>query len=189
MLGRAKRLRIDAGRCLLLGPAGRADAIAARRDQLRVEAQRQRHVEYDREHLLRRAARLGGQWAELRIAGHSAWDTGQKVEAARVAVGALRAAAQSGLVPGGGMALRALADGLEPAGLEQFDPATRQAAIAAVRAGCRAVTHQIAMNAGLEVSALHVPPTVVDPLAVTQTILNRALSVATTLLGIELLVC
>ena len=192
MLGRAKRLIIDGGRCVLVEPAGAGDEIAARRDALTAEAEHLRHVEFDREHLLRRAARLGGRWAELRIAGRTPWETEQKAAAVRVAVGAMRVAADGGVVAGGGVALWALAEGLSqspPNDFDAFAEDIRQAALDAVCAGCRAVTRQLALNAGIEVGKLHVPSEVIDPLAVTQTILIRALSVAMTMLSIEVLVC
>jgi len=192
MLGRAARLVVDGARAIFVDPAGPEQNIAARRALILAEADAQRYVSLDRERLLRRAARLGCGWGELRVAGHTAWETGQRVDGARAALAAVRAATQQGVVAGGGQALDALADALPHALRNEFPDMAlpvRRAALDAVMSGCRAVAAQIARNAGVEAVSLSIPLDVVDPLSTTLAIVRRAFSVAATLLTIEVLIC
>jgi chaperonin GroEL len=192
MLGRAVHLIVDGARAIFVDPAGPEQDIAARRALILAEADAQRYVSLDRERLLRRAARLGCGWGEVRVGGHTAWETGQRVDGARAALAAVRAAAQQGVVAGGGQALDALADALPHALRNEFPDMAlpvRRAALDAVMSGCRAVAAQIARNAGVEAISLSIPSDVVDPLSTTLSIVRRAFSVAATLLTIEVLIC
>ena len=72
MLGRAKRMRFHKGRALFIDPKGDQSAIEQRRASLIAEADKARYLAYDREHLLRRSARLGGAWSEVHVGGKSA---------------------------------------------------------------------------------------------------------------------
>jgi chaperonin GroEL len=192
MLGRVARLVVDGARALFIDPAGTEQDITARRALILAEADAQRHVSLDRERLLRRAARLALGWGELRVGGHTAWETGQRMDGARAALAAVRAARQQGVVAGGGQALNALADALPHALRDEFPDMAlpvRRAALDAVTSGCRVVAAQIARNAGVEVASLSIPDDVVDPLSTTLAIVRRAFSVAATLLTIEVLIC
>jgi chaperonin GroEL (HSP60 family) len=188
MLGRAARLIVAGKRAVFASPAGEPQAVALQRRRLLIEAEAQRHLEYDRHHLERRASRLGGNWGELRIGGRTNWETGQRVEGGKAAFAALRAAAASGVVRGGGAALCEVASELEKH-LQELTPEVQRAAMQAVASGCRAVSRRLAHNAGVESAALVVPDDIVDPLSTTQAIVRRALSVAATMLTIEVLIC
>ncbi len=188
MLGRATRLIVAGKRAVFASPEGDPQAVAQRRRRLLIEAEAQRHLEYDRSHLERRASRLGGNWGELRIGGRTQWETGQRVEGGKAAFAALRAAAASGVVRGGGAALCEVAHELERH-LPELTPEVQRAAVQAVASGCRAVSRRLAHNAGVEPAALVVPDDIVDPLSTTQAIVRRALSVAATMLTIEVLIC
>ncbi|CAB3793480.1 TCP-1/cpn60 chaperonin family protein [Pararobbsia alpina] len=188
MLGRAGRLIVAGKRAVFTSPAGDPQTVAQQRRRLLIEADAQRHLEYDRSHLERRASRLGGNWGELRIGGRTDWETSLRVEGGRAAFAALRAAAASGVVRGGGAALCEVAAELEKH-VPELTPQLQRAAVQAVASGCRAVSRRLARNAGVEPGALIVPAHIVDPLSTTQTIVRRALSVAATMLTIEVLVC
>jgi chaperonin GroEL len=187
MLGRAKRLIVQGGRAIFVEPAGERAAIANRRNLITREAAAQRYVALDRERLLRRAARMGGGWGELRVAGRTAWETAECIDGASAALAATRAASH-GVVAGGGIALIQLADALIA---EHPVDATvaKDAALEALVRGCRSIASRIAGNAGVEPGALTVPPDVADPLPTTLAILRHAISLAMTLLTIEVLIC
>jgi chaperonin GroEL len=190
MLGRAERAVIDHNRCLLSRPAGDSAAISARRIALLKEAEAQRYLALDRERTQKRAARLGGFWAELRVAGTTSAESHRRIEGARAAVSALQAASVEGVVPGGGMALSTLA-----AGLERTQRSTRwpdeveDAARGALRDAYLSIRRQLASNAGVEPIAFEVDQSVVDPLSTTVSIIHRAVSVASTMLMIEVVLC
>jgi chaperonin GroEL len=188
MLGRAQRVIVAGKRAVFVEPQGAAQPVAQRRRDLLADAQAQRNLAYDRAHLERRAARLAGRWGELRIGGPTGWETALRIEGGRAAFAALRAAAASGVVRGGGRALCIAAGELE-AQLDPLSSATQRAALLAVACGCRAVSGRLAHNAGVEPGALDVPDDVVDPLSTTQAIVRRALSVAAAMLTIEVLIC
>lgn len=187
MLGRAGRLIVQGGRAILVEPAGDREAIANRRNLIAREAAAQRYVALDRERLLRRAARLGGGWGELRVAGRTAWETAECLDGARAALAATRAAS-FGVVAGGGTALMRLADAL--AAEHPVDATVAQdAVLEALIRGCRSIATRIAGNAGVEPGELVVPADVADPLTTTLAILRHAISLAMTLLTIEVLIC
>jgi chaperonin GroEL (HSP60 family) len=187
MLGRAGRLVVQGGRAIFVEPAGERGVIANRRDLIAREAATQRYVALDRERLLRRAARMAGGWGELRVAGRTAWETAECMNGASAALAATRAAS-GGVVAGGGLALMQLADALiaeHPA----HATVAKDAALEALVRGCRSITTRIAGNAGVELGALTIPPDVADPLSTTLAILRHAISLATILLTIEVLIC
>jgi chaperonin GroEL (HSP60 family) len=187
MLGRAARLVVQGTRAIFVEPAGERTVIANRRDWLACEAAGQRYVALDRERLLRRTARMGGNWGEMRVAGRTAWETAECVDGASAALAAVRAAPQ-GVVAGGGQALSKLADALiDDSPLASTS--AHEAALEALVHGCRSVAVRLARNAGVEPGELQVPAEVTDPLPTTLAILRHAISVATTLLTIEVLIC
>jgi len=187
MLGRVESVVIENGRAVFAQAEGEVAAVLARRQDLERDAQRQRHVSLDRERLLRRAARLRGGWAQMRVAGRTMWETEAFLVQARAALHALRASEADGVVPGGGKALERLAD------MMQSDSAMRSvatppdeiewAATQVVAAACRAVRRQIVLNDGAFGER-----TVVDPLCTTTDLLRRSLSLTTELIGIEVLI-
>ena len=105
MLGRARRLRFARGRALFIDPSGDRTAIEQRRALLAAEAERVRYLSYDREHALRRSARLAGAWSEIRVGGRTTFDASVRLIETRAAVATLQAALRSGVVAGGGGAL------------------------------------------------------------------------------------
>jgi len=206
MLGRARRFRFAKGRGLFVEPGGDRAAIEERRRMITAEAEKARYLAYDREHALRRAARLGGNWAEVSVGGHSAFETSLKLGETRAAIRALQAALGSGVVAGGGSALVR-----EAARLRGDGPGSRNARLCVAR-GLEAVTTHIARNAGLDpaapLAALRlskasetgfdarsgricdaVAEGIADPLSITAGILAAAVSAAATMLRIEAMVC
>jgi hypothetical protein len=65
----------------------------------------------------------------------------------------------------------------------------RRAALDCIAAGCRAVAAQLASNAGGGVVDSEFKYRTVDPLSTTLAILQHAISVAATMLTVEVLIC
>ena len=108
-LGQAKRLVIDKDNTTIVQGAGKKKDIEARINQIRMQIEKTTS-DYDREKLQERLAKLTGGVAVLRVGG--ATETAMKEAKFRVedALHATRAAAEEGIVPGGGVAfLRAIA--------------------------------------------------------------------------------
>jgi chaperonin GroEL (HSP60 family) len=210
MLGRARQLHYSDGRVILADPAGDTEAVGCRQRALISEAARQRYLALDRDHLHRRAARLAGAWAEVRVGESPGGSAAKRVTRAKAAISAIRSAVADGVVPGGGVALARVAHLLihSSRGTMDDDRLARRC----VAAGCNSVLHWIATNAGSDgrhAVALAAGPaqdavaydasrrcavplrewSVADPLSTTQSILRRAVSTAATLLRVETLVC
>jgi len=191
MLGRASRLVVEHGHAVFAGANGAADVIDARRALLAAQARSTRYLALDREKLERRAARLAGDWGVLRIGAHTRWETEQRADGARAALAALSAAAVSGVVDGGGRAFSGIADSL--IALRALSVCEiRRAAIHCIAVGCRTVPAQLAANTGGGERADMQPDMrcrTVDPLSTTLAILQHAVSIAATLLTVEVLIC
>jgi chaperonin GroEL len=185
MLGYAKRLVVESGRAVFSDANGDADIIRNRRMLLTSQALAQRYLALDRERLERRAARLAGEWAVLRVGGPTRWEAEHRADGARAALAALAAADESGVVAGGGRALCAIGALLEAMRAQHVSDA-RRAALDCIAVGCRAVAAHIDRNAGATSHETYRP---VDPCSTTLAILQHAISVAATMLTVEVLIC
>jgi chaperonin GroEL len=103
-LGRAKRVRVDKDNTTIIEGAGKKDDVQARVSQIRHQLETTTS-DYDKEKLQERLAKLAGGVAVIRSG--AATETAMKETKERVndAVNAAKAAAQEGIVPGGGVAL------------------------------------------------------------------------------------
>jgi chaperonin GroEL len=103
-LGRAKKVIIDKDNTTIIEGAGKRAAIEGRVKQLRTQIA-ETTSDYDREKLQERLAKLAGGVAVIRVG--AATETEMKELKARVedALHATKAAAEEGIVPGGGTAL------------------------------------------------------------------------------------
>jgi chaperonin GroEL len=203
MLGSARRLSIERGRALFVSPGGDNDAIAMRRKLLAAEADRARYLAYDREHALRRAARLGGKWSEVRVGARNLFHGTARLASARAAVASTQSSLAAGVVAGGGAALVRIAARLRARRDRDGDRAARTA----VAHGLDAVAEAVVRNTGREPRAiLHelaenddpgwgydartgvfgpvVSTGIADPAAITASLVARAISAAATLLTV-----
>lgn len=188
MLGGASRLVFERNRAVFSGSNGDANVIRDRRALLRAQAKSQRYLALDREKLQRRAARLAGDWAVLRVGAQTQREAEQRVEGARAALAALEASDSSGVVEGGGRAFLAVAESLMKLRAESVCD-VRRAAIDCIASGCRSVPAQLAANAGGRAMESDFQYRTVDPLSTTLAILQHAVSVAATMLTVEVLIC
>ena len=111
-LGRAKRITIDKDNTTVIEGAGKKSDVQARVAQLKHQIDTTTS-DYDKEKLQERLAKLAGGVAVIRAG--AATETAMKEAKERVndAVNASKAAAQEGIVPGGGVALLRAIDSIE----------------------------------------------------------------------------
>ncbi|MEE2640395.1 MAG: chaperonin GroEL [Planctomycetota bacterium] len=205
-LGRAKKIIIDKDNCTVIEGAGKSSDIKARIDQIRREIENSTS-DYDREKLEERLAKLSGGVAKVNVG--AATESEMKEKKARVedALHATRAAAEDGILPGGGVALLRASASVKPSEDLSEDELIGYNII--LRA-CRAPLTMIAENAGQDggivcekvvtskgnngYNALTdtyedlIKAGVIDPAKVTKTALANASSVATLLLTSDALV-
>jgi chaperonin GroEL len=148
-LGRCKRVVMDKDNTTIVGGAGKKDAIQARIKQIRAQID-ETTSDYDREKLQERLAKLVGGVAVLRVG--AATEVEMKEKKARVddAMHATKAAAEEGVVPGGGVALlraQQALQGLKPRGDQSIG-------VDIVRRAMEEPLRQIALNAGAEASVV-----------------------------------
>src|SRR6185369_16791484 len=201
-LGRAKKVTIDKDNTTIVEGVGKHDDIQGRVTQLRSQMQ-DTTSDYDREKLQERLAKLVGGVALIKVG--AATETEMKEKKARVedALHATKAAAEEGIVPGGGVTLVRAAKTLEDAKAvigKGGDPDER-IGVAIVRRALEEPLRQIVQNAGKEGAVIVervrndkndnfgfnaqteefedlVKAGVIDPTKVTRTALQNAASIA-----------
>ncbi len=203
-LGQASRVVIDKDTTTIIEGAGSKEAIEGRVKQLRAQVE-ETTSDYDREKLQERLAKLVGGVAVIKVG--AATETEMKEKKARVedAMHATRAAVEEGIIPGGGVALLRAASGI--ADLEISDDDERSGA-AIVQRAVEAPLRWIVQNAGLEGAIViekvrgqddanfgfnaqseeygdMVAAGVIDPVKVTRTALQNAVSIASLMLTTE----
>ncbi len=143
-LGRAKKVKIDKDNTTIIEGAGKKQAIQGRIQAIQRELEKSTS-DYDKEKLSERIAKLSGGVAKINVG--AATESEMKEKKARVedAMHATRAAAQEGVLPGGGVALLRASAGLKAAKDLAHDEEIGYNIV--VRA-CRAPIQQIAENAG-----------------------------------------
>ncbi len=144
-LGRAKQITIDKDTTTIIEGAGSTEAIKSRIEQIKTEIENSTS-DYDIEKLQERLAKLSGGVAQINVGAATEAEMKEKKARVEDALHACRAAAEEGILPGGGVAmLRALpaldkvkAKGDEAVGVD----IVRRAVVAPIK--------QIAKNAGLD---------------------------------------
>ncbi len=206
-LGRAKSVTIDKENTTIVEGAGNSKDIKARIEQIknRIESTTS---DYDREKLQERLAKLSGGVAVINVGAATEAEMKEKKARVEDAMHASRAAAEEGVVPGGGVALlrcskavdavRSKAKGDEKIGVDIILKAIRYPIMT------------LAENSGLDGSAVAaeveehegnygfnaltgeyvdmIKAGILDPAKVTRLALQNASSIATLLLSIETMV-
>jgi chaperonin GroEL len=107
-LGQAKRIVIDKDNTLILDGAGKKKDITSRADQIRQQIEKTTS-DYDKEKLQERLAKLTGGVAVVKAGANTETEMKERKDLIDDALHATKAAAQEGIVPGGGVAfLRAI---------------------------------------------------------------------------------
>ncbi len=149
MLGSASRVVIDKENTIIVEGAGKKQAIKERCERIKNEIEKTDST-YDKEKLQERLAKLSGGVAVIKVG--AATETEMKEKKARVedALHATRAAAQEGIVPGGGIALLKAIASLKSLKLEGDEEIGGQIVARALQEPVR----QIAQNAGFDGSVV-----------------------------------
>ncbi len=150
MLGRAKRARIDKESTTIIDGAGEAAAIAGRCKQIETQIEAT-DSDYDREKLQERLAKLSGGVAVIRVGGATEVEAKERKDRVDDAIHATRAAAEEGVVAGGGVTLLHLANVVQGLNPENDD---QRVGIAIVRRALQAPARQIYANAGEDPSII-----------------------------------
>ncbi|MCL2005973.1 MAG: chaperonin GroEL [Planctomycetaceae bacterium] len=103
-LGRAQQVTIDKDNTVIVKGGGKKDEIKARIDLLRKQIETT-DSDYDREKYQERLAKLSGGVAVIQVGASTETEMKQKKARIEDALHATRAAAQEGILPGGGVAL------------------------------------------------------------------------------------
>jgi chaperonin GroEL len=206
-LGRAKKIKIDKDNTTIIEGAGKKQAIQGRIQAIQRELDKSTS-DYDKEKLSERIAKLSGGVAKINVG--AATESEMKEKKARVedAMHATRAAAQEGVLPGGGVALLRASAGLKaPKDLAHDEEIGYNIVVRA----CRSPIQQIAENAGEDGAVVMnkvldnkdanygydarldrygdmVKEGIIDPTKVVRSALQNAASVATLLLTSDALV-
>src|ERR671930_239027 len=144
-LGRAKKVKIDKDNTTIIEGAGKPADIKGRVQLIQRELDKSTS-DYDKEKLSERIAKLSGCVAKINVG--AATESEMKEKKARVedAMHATRAAAQEGVLPGGGVALLPASEGLKPKDLTHDEEVGYNIIVRA----CKAPIKQIADNAGTD---------------------------------------
>jgi len=146
MLGRAKKVSITKDDTTIVDGIGEKESIEARIAQIKRQIE-ETTSDYDKEKLQERLAKLAGGVAVIRVGGSTEVEVKEKKDRVDDALNATRAAADEGIVPGGGTALLKASKALAGLTGENDD---QTAGIAIVRRALQAPIRQIAENAGVE---------------------------------------
>ncbi|OGS33267.1 MAG: chaperonin GroL [Elusimicrobia bacterium RIFOXYB2_FULL_49_7] len=204
-LGRAKRIVIDKDNSTIVEGAGKKEEIKGRIAQLRKQID-ETTSDYDKEKLQERLAKLAGGVAVINVG--AATETELKEKKARVedALHATRAAAEEGIVAGGGVALVRCIEVIEKLKLEGDEAV----GVNIIKRALEEPLRQIVNNAGVEGSIVlqkvregkddfgynaqtgvyeHlIKAGVIDPAKVTKAALSNAASIAGLLLTTETII-
>jgi chaperonin GroEL len=206
-LGSADRIVIEKDKTTVIGGQGKKGDIKTRIQQLKNQIE-ESTSDYDREKLQERLAKMAGGVAVIKVGAPTESDMKEKKARIEDALHAARAAAEEGVVPGGGVALIRCAEAVENVRKKvKGDEKTGADIIARVLSAPLA---QIAENCGLDGSVVVetvrskkgavgfnaatgeyvdlLKAGILDPAKVTRTALQNAASVAGVLLTVETVV-
>ena len=148
-LGSAKRVQVTRDRTTIIGGAGDPQVIKNRCKELRNAIEEEKYLSFDREKLQERLARLVSGIAVIRLGGTSETELRERKERATDALNAARAAADEGILPGGGVSLLRASHTLSKINAKTVD---QKKGIQIMRQALAAPSRQIAANAGADPS-------------------------------------
>lgn len=146
-LGRAKRVEITKDETILIDGAGDQKAIAARVEVIKRQIQDAKH-DYDKEKLRDRLAKLTGGVAVINVGAPSELEMKERKDLVDDAIHATKAAAEEGIVAGGGVALLRCQPAIDALELE-LEPEQRTGA-QILRRALEEPLRLIAANAGVD---------------------------------------
>jgi len=104
MLGKAKTVKIDKDNTTIVGGAGKKSAINERIEEIKMQIEKTTSS-YDKEQLQKRLAKLSGGVAVINVGATTETEMKEKKFRVEDTIAATRAALESGVVAGGGLAL------------------------------------------------------------------------------------
>ncbi|MET9488739.1 chaperonin GroEL [Nocardia sp. NPDC006630] len=202
VLGKARRVVVTKDETTIVEGAGTADAIQARVSQLRKEIENT-DSDWDREKLEERLAKLAGGVAVIKVGAATETELKERKYRVEDAVSSAKAAVAEGIVPGGGTALVQAASTL--VALRDSLTGDEAAGVEVVRLALLAPLFWIAANAGVDGAVVVSKVTdgkdgfnaatltygdlvadgVIDPVKVTRSAVENAISVARMVLTTE----
>ncbi len=202
-LGTARRVVADKDNCLIVDGGGNKDDIEARIGQIKSQLETT-SSDFDKEKLQERLAKLSGGVAVIKVGAATEVEQKEKQHRVEDALQATRAAAEEGIVPGGGTAYIRALDALDKVKTDDEDEAI---GVDIVKNALSAPTKTIAENAGIAGDVVLdkvkkekgsvgynvltdkyedlVKAMVIDPKKVTRSALENAASVASMFLTLE----
>jgi len=144
-LGHAERVVIDKDNTTIIGGAGSKADIKDRCDKLKKQIEKA-DSSYDKEKLQERLAKLSGGVAVIKVGASTETELKEKKARLDDALHAVRAAAEEGIVPGGGLALLRSIEALSKLKLEGDE----QTGVEVVKQALSAPAFLIAHNAGFD---------------------------------------
>ena len=147
LLGQAKHVNIDKDNTIIVDGAGAAEGIQARVNEIKVQIENT-SSDYDKEKLQERLAKLAGGVAVLNIGAATEVEMKEKKDLVDDALHATRAAAEEGIVPGGGVALLRASKVLDK--VEKTVEGDEIIGVDIVKRALLYPIRQIVLNAGLE---------------------------------------
>ena len=201
-LGSADRVVVNKSKSVIIGGAGEVEDIKLRIEQIKNEIE-ESSSDYEKEKLHKRLSKLSGGVAVLRVGAESEIEMREKKDRIDDALLATKAAVEEGIVPGGGQALiNASENILLYDGQLSHD---QMSGFNIVCSACHAPFEAILKNAGIDLISNGendnygynvvteewcdmLEAGVIDPTKVTRTALEKAVSVASTLLTTECMI-
>jgi len=206
-LGSAKKISVDKDSTTIVEGAGKTSDIKNRIDQLRSQIETT-DSDYDREKYQERLAKLSGGVAVVSVGASTETEMKQKKARVEDALHATRAAAEEGILPGGGVALLRCVEAVTK--VRSSARRDEKIGVDIVKRALSAPIRQIADNCGVDGSVVadevSEKPTntgydanqgkytdmykagIIDPLKVVRTALENAASIAGLMLTTETLV-
>ncbi|MEJ5997535.1 chaperonin GroEL [Corynebacterium sp. H130] len=151
MFGAARRITVTKDQTIIVDGAGTAEAVEARREQIRREIETTDST-WDKEKAEERLAKLSGGIAVIKVGAATETEVNERKLRVEDAINAARAAAQEGVIAGGGSALVQIASELKEYA-EQFEGDAKVGVLALSRALVKPA-YWIATNAGIDGSVV-----------------------------------
>ncbi len=205
-LGRAKKVRITSDETMIVGGAGKKDAIEGRAVQIRREIELT-DSDYDREKLQERLAKLAGGVAQISVGAATETEMKERKALLDDAKAATQAALQEGIVPGGGVALIRCEAALKKLAVEGDEKLGANIILNVLDCPLRAIANNAGVDGAVVVNRVRqqknkndgydansdtytdmVAAGIIDPAKVVRTALQNASSVASLLLTTESLI-
>ena len=208
MLGKARQVKVNKENTTIIDGAGDKEAIKARVAQIKAQIAETKS-DYDKEKLQERLAKLAGGVAVIQVGAATEVEMKERKMRIEDALSATRAAAEEGIVPGGGIALLNVIP--KVAALMDNFAGDAKTGVQIILRALEEPIRQIALNAGIDGSVIvdHIKNAkkpgygydalkgeyvdmvergIIDPTKVTRSALQNAASIAAMILTTESLV-